>query len=286
MASGTGLLRTLANERLVLAMITANVVIQFLLAFPWMQTHWGHELRILDAICVIYFVAEIGAKLKLFGWRGFWSKMMNRFDFVVVLASLPALAMVTVPMEDATVILALRTLRLLRFLRLLHFIPDRDHILAGIQRALKASVGMLLALVIFNLLLALAGCHLFGPFSPEYFGDPLRAMYTMFKVFTIEGWFEIPDTIAERATPMIGFWVRAFFVCSVLSGGLLGLTLATAIFVDEMVMDNNDAMEVKLDALMAEVQALRQELAIQRAPEPAGALSDAPVPEPIGEGES
>ena len=38
---------------------------------------------------------------------------------------------------------------------------------------------------------------LFGKRSPEYFGNPLIASYTLFKVFTIEGWHEIPDEIVS-----------------------------------------------------------------------------------------
>ena len=62
----------------------------------------------------------------------------------------------------------------------------------------------------------------------------------MFKVFTVEGWFTIPDEIAAAAaSPVVGWAVRGFFAFAVTTGGILGLSMANAVFVDEMVMDNN-----------------------------------------------
>ena len=158
----------------------------------------------------------------------------------------------------------LRACRLLRFVRLLRFIPDSEHLVLGIRRALKASVGLLLALLLFNLLLGLAAVHLFGHLAPEYFGDPLSAMYTLFKVFTIEGWYEIPDAVAAEAGMWSAMGIRVFFVGAVLSGGLLGVTLATAVFVDEMVMDNNDDLEQQVAALHAEVKEVKALLLAMR----------------------
>lgn len=57
-----------------------------------------------------------------------------------------------------------------------------------------------------------------------------------------------------------GTAVRLFFVAAVFIGGILGLSLANAVFVDEMMMDNTDALERKVDALTDEVRALRDEL--------------------------
>ncbi|MDA3962009.1 MAG: ion transporter, partial [Planctomycetota bacterium] len=138
-------------------------------------------------------------------------------------------------------------------------IPESARLLEGVGRALKASVGLLLVLILFNLILGLAACHFFGEAAPQYFGDPLVSMYSMFKVFTVEGWYEIPDQIAAQAGPLAGYGVRAFFVMAVLTGGILGLTLTTAVFVDEMVMDNNAAVEKQLRAVqdeLAEIKAL------------------------------
>jgi voltage-gated sodium channel len=46
----------------------------------------------------------------------------------------------------------------------------------------------------------------------------------------------------------------------VLIGRILGLSLANAIFVDEMMMDNTHTVERKVDALTEEVRRLRDDL--------------------------
>ena len=72
-------------------------------------------------------------------------------------------------------------------------------------------------------------------------------------MFTIEGWYEIPDALAasglDSATVML---VRGYFVLAVLVGEF-GLSLANAVFVDEMTADNNDRLAMVSD--------LREELA-------------------------
>ena len=47
---------------------------------------------------------------------------------------------------------------------------------------------------------------------------------------------------------------------AVVIGGILGLSLANAVFVGEMMMDNTQLLEDKVDRLTDEVRALREEL--------------------------
>ena len=61
---------------------------------------------------------------------------------------------------------------------------------------------------------------------------------------------------------MIGL-VRGYFIISVLTGGILGLSLANAIFVDEMTVDNTLTVEKMVSDLHREMNrlhaAMRQE---------------------------
>lgn len=59
---------------------------------------------------------------------------------------------------------------------------------------------------------------------------------------------------------------RIFFVVAVLVGGILGLSLANAVFVDEMMMDNTENLERKVDALTEEVRRLREDVVRTRSP--------------------
>jgi voltage-gated sodium channel len=66
-------------------------------------------------------------------------------------------------------------------------------------------------------------------------------------VWMTDNWF-----LVALAGP-IGFMVATW-------GGILGLSLANAVFVDQMIEDNNDALEAKVDRLTAEIRSLREEV--------------------------
>jgi voltage-gated sodium channel len=216
---------------------------------------------LVDLLCVIYFVVETSLKIGTYGWRRYWARGWNRFDFCVVMASIPVIVAPLLNIEELGVLMALRLGRLFRLFRLMHFIPNRAHLWTGVKRALKASVGIFLALLIINLVFSLGATQLFGRIVPEHFGNPALSTYSLFRVFTIEGWYEIPDAIAARAPhAVVGVLARLYFMGAVLIGGIFGVALANAVFVDEMTIDNNDDLERKIDALVDEVRSLRTEL--------------------------
>lgn len=252
------LARWLIDERLVLAVITFNLVILFARSFQSMKVH-DDFLFALDYVCLVYFLIELVLKVTLWGFPRFWSSNMNRFDSLIVLASTPTLITPFTELEGLTVVLVFRAGRLLRFLRVLRFIPHADQLWAGIGRALKASVGLILAFVFYLMVMGLIASHLFVDVAPLHFEDPFTSIYTIFKVFTIEGWFEVPDAIAAAHGPLMGFAARAFFTFTIVTGGLVGMSIINAVFVDEMVMDNNDVLEERIAALTIELETLRDE---------------------------
>jgi voltage-gated sodium channel len=216
----------------------------------------------IDYACICYFLVEMLLKVNVLGWSTYWRSGWNRFDFVVVMLSIPVLLRPILDLPDTGVILTLRLGRLFRLFRMMRFIPNREHLYKGVKRALRASVGVFLALLLLNIILALGATQFFKELAPEYFGNPLLSSYSLFKVFTIEGWYEIPDAVAAAANaqgmPWAGVLARLYFVGSVTVGGLLGLALANAVFVDEMMVDNNDDLEKKVDVLTEEVRELRK----------------------------
>ena len=145
---------------------------------------------------------------------------------------------------------------------MLRFIPNVTQIWNGIQRSLKASVGIFLVLFILNLITAMGANGLFGDYAPQHFGDPYISFYSMFKVFTIEGWYDIPDELAlhDDITPGMIFLVRCYFAFSVIIGGVLGLSLANAVFVDEMTVDNNDNLEAMVKELREDIIDYKKEI--------------------------
>lgn len=259
----------LISEPVVLFVIVFNAVVLFLDGFPGLRAASYGVLEWLDYGCMLFFIAEAALKIGRLSLRGYLQSGWNRLDFLVVLGSLPLLAapFVAIPVEEFAVLLLLRLGRLLRFSRVIRFVPNASDIARGVIRALKASVAVFLVLFVLNLILAMGANLLFGEAeaTQPYFGDPLISFYSLFKVFTIEGWYDIPDQVAQSgAEASVVLSLRLYFVFSVLVGGILGISMANAVFVDEMMADNNRKLEGMVAAMHADLQALRDEVQRQR----------------------
>lgn len=267
-------IRILIGEPTVITMILVNAITLFLAAFKGLNqiviAHVGYDLlHWIDYWIMVYFVLEALIKIRLWGFRGYWGNGWNKVDFIIVLAGLPLLLdpFINGNLEVYAVLPMLRLGRFLRFLRIMRFVPNAGHIGRGIVRSLKASLGVFIVLFGLNLMLAMGATMLFGEIAPQYFGNPFTALYSLFKIFTVEGWYEIPDALAElaredpsRISPGFVTAVRFYIIVSVLVGGILGLSLANAVFVDEMTTDNTDEVEAMVTQLRREVQQLREEL--------------------------
>jgi len=255
----------LINETTVMVVIIVNAA-SLLAASSFEEgSRWCEACGWIDYACAIFFVLEASLKIGRDGFKGYWKSGWNKFDIIIVLISLPVLIKPIGLLDTSwfATFLVLRLGRLFRLFRLLKFIPDQEHMLIGIRRALKASVAVFGAIVIVNLVLAIGGSLLFGKFAPEYFGNPLLAVYSTFKIFTMEGWYEIPDVLAARAdSDAVAVIARLYFVAVVVIGGIIGLSLANAVFVDEMTMDNTEKLEDKVQILLDEVRALKAQLGV------------------------
>ena len=248
------ILKILVTDKIVMIVIIINSFVLFLGAFPDLHKNYEQYLFPVDYICTLYFVFEVVVKVRLRGWNDYWVSGWNKFDFIIVVFSAPMLLSPLVNTGEFAVILLLRMGRLLRFFKLAKFIPNQERLWSGIKRAIAASVGFLVTLSIYNFILAIGAAYFFSEIDPDNFGNPIISIYSMFKVFTVEGWYEIPDSIAEHSSPLMGIFARIYFVFTVLTGGVIGLSIANAVFVDEMVMDNTDILEEKVDELKQDLQ--------------------------------
>jgi voltage-gated sodium channel len=265
------LLLRLVHDRIVLAVIAANTLVLVLRGFPELRAEHGPLLFWLDYLFTAFFVAEMAIKLSARGAGDFFRDGWNRFDLVIVAVSTPVLLTPWWNAPDVSFVLAIRCARLLRLLRFLRFIPEHDRLWLGTKRALRASVGVFIGLAVYNLILGLLAYTLFSEVAPKYFENPILSVYSLFKIFTVEGWFEIPDYISAVAGSQLALLARLYFIFAVTTGGILGLSLANAVFVDEMTMDNTDELQDRVGALrrqlaaadqqrQAQLQELRQQL--------------------------
>ncbi len=252
--------RFFLREANMLAAIILNSIVIFALYFPELEdTRW---LINLDHLFIALFTIEAIVKIRTYGWKGYWSSYWNRFDFTIVLGSLPTLLTDLLPIiPDTSLLIVLRLFRLLRLVRFLRFVPNMGKVLNGLGRALKSSIFVVLALFFLNILLALITCQFYANIAPEYFGNPLISSYSIFQLFTVEGWNEVAQSVADRTGhPFLIGVTRFYFVMIVLLGGIFGMSLANAVFVDEMTMDNNEALEEKIDTLQEEIRELKRML--------------------------
>lgn len=260
--------RLFTSEKMTMTVIVINTIALIWLGFLDLESPWRPFSLTIEYLCVVYFILEIATKITVESRRRFFKTFWNRFDFWVVLFSTPVLLMPFLSIMDFRFITILRLSRLFRLFRLIRMIPNRNHLAAGILRACKASVGVFLGWFLLNLILALAATFLFREVEPELFGNPLRSFYSLFRVFTVEGWYEVPEQMAAGYdNPLWGGLVRGGFMVVMLVFGILGLSLANAVFVDEMVMDNNRLLEKKVDRLSREIRALQHMLAKTLSPE-------------------
>jgi voltage-gated sodium channel len=261
------LLDWLISDRLVMAVIVVNSAALVLHEMTTPGTLSAAFWFWVDYACVWFFLFEVLAKSQRSGWASYWAVGWNRFDFTVVMLSMPALLAPFLDLQEFAFVLILRLGRLFRLFRVLRFVPNLDRLASGVKRALRASVGVFLALLLVNLILAVIATLLFRHLDPKHFGNPITSGYSIFQVFTVEGWNDIAESLVvraeaggETASLSIVVAVRLFFVAAVLIGGVLGLSLANAVFVDQMLLDNHDALEAKVDRLTAEVRSLRDEV--------------------------
>lgn len=244
------------NDRFILLLILINAFVIFLSGFDFGKSN-NYKLLLFDNGITVLFLIELFIKLSIYGKKYFISNW-NRFDFVLILISLPALVdfLVTGNIHDFGFVLVFRVMRVFKSLRFLKFIPGVDHLIRGVKRATKASVIVLIGFFIYIFIVGIFSFYLFKESAPMYFSNPLISLYSTFKIFTIEGWFEIPEQVVAELSPIWTFFTYIYFIFVVLSGGILGLSLVNSIFVDAMVSDNNDALESKIDALSSKIDLL------------------------------
>lgn len=244
------------NDLFLLSIISLNALVIFLQGFFNGSNTFGYALEIIDYLITIVFIVEIGVKIKTFSLMGYFKDGWNIFDFSLVLIALPSLIMLVTPLEIVSLdfLLTLRVLRVFKFFRVLKFIPNIENLLSGLLRAIKSSLLIIIAFIIFNFIFAILSFSFFSEVAPEHFSNPLISFYSTFKVFTVEGWYDIPDLIAER-TESIGMAVfaRIYFVLLLFGGGIFGLSLINSIFVESMMTDNNDEVLEKMNQLESKI---------------------------------
>lgn len=214
-------------------------------------------LTIIDIVCSAFFVAEMIVKHLEYGLKGYWQNGWNMLDGIVTLITLPALTAYFVPnVADYGFIIALRALRVFKLFRTARRFPNIKEIWNGFTLALRQSAAFLLAYFIIIIIIAMFNSALFSHAAPEYFKTPLDGIYSMFQMFTIEGWYDIPNTVVGNMPSVWVHVIRIYFCLLLIGGGIIGMSLINSIFVDALAADNNDDVKKKLDSLEEKINIL------------------------------
>ena len=248
------------NEKFILGLILINSIILFVGGYLGKDEVF--ILNLFDNFITFLFILELIVKFKEWGFREFFVSNWNLFDFFLIILSLPALITFLFSLEifDFSYLLVFRILRVFKAFRFFKFIPDVGKLVLGIQRALKASLFVFLGFIIYVFIIGILSYYLFNGTDSEYFSNPMISLYSTFKIFTIEGWFEIPEQLTVYYSKLESFFTYLYFVFVVLTGGIFGLSLVNSIFVDTMVSDNNDELEQKVNNLNSKVDEVLNKL--------------------------
>jgi voltage-gated sodium channel len=245
------------DEKFILGLILINSVVLFIGGYL-ATDHEIFILSIVDHLITSLFIIELIIKIDAFGIKGFFSSNWNKLDFLLIIISLPALVifLFNLNMIDFSFLLVFRILRVFKTFRFFKFIPDVGKLVSGIQRALKASLFIIIGFIIYIFIIGILSFNLFQENDTIYFNNPMISLYSIFKIFTIEGWFEIPEQLTIHYSKSGTFFTYLYFIFIVLTGGILGLSIVNSIFVDSMVSDNNDDLEKKIDNLNERISEL------------------------------
>lgn len=249
------------SDRAMLGIVLLNVAVIFL-------QECGMDnlvLTVLDIVCTLLFVVEMVVKHAAFGLKGYWGDGWNVLDGVVTILSLPALLAYFVPaVSDYSFIVAFRAFRVFKLFRTARRFPHLREIWTGFRLALQQSAAFLLGYFIVIVVVAMFNSALFSKAAPEYFSTPLDGIYAMFQMFTVEGWYEIPNAVVGSMPPVWMHVVRIYFCLLLIGGGIIGMSLINSIFVDALAADNNDDVKAKLNTLEQKIDALQHLLEEKR----------------------
>ena len=245
------------NDKIMLWAIMLNTAVMFVSGF-WQDSLY---FELVDVFFTLVFLCEAFAKIEKKGWHDYWKNGWNKFDFIVLLIAIPSVVSPFVEQTMTTnTILALRSMRLFKSFKLFHFIPNVEKLIKGIKHAFRASLIVFITFIVFLVVFSIFSSAIFGRISPEYFGDPAISIYSIFRVFSVEGWYEVPDNIAKNSTPFLGFIARFYFSLLMFIGGIIGLSLINSFFVDAMVEDNNNEVIEKLKKIEEKLDKLTKEI--------------------------
>lgn len=209
----------------VLVVILLGGVLAGLETSATLRAQHGALLQTLDTVVIGIFVVEIVLKLVAHGRRplAFFRDGWNVFDFLVVVFCL-----LPVGGPFAAV---LRLARVLRLLRLFSALPKLQLLVGALLKSLSAMGYVTLLLALLFYIYAVAGVHWFGRADDVDFGTLPAALFTLFRVVTLDNWGDVFNRVIEHVH---AFKVALYFVSFIVFGTMIILNLFIGIILNSM----------------------------------------------------
>ena len=207
-------------QKFIIAVILLNGIILGLETSPSVMARFGTLLLILDKLCLLVFLIEIGLKLSAYRWH-FWRSGWNWFDFLVVAVAL-------VPGTGPWAVL--RSLRILRVLRLLTVMPQLKKVVAAFIHSIPGLSGVMLVMLVFFYTMAVLATNLFSEAFPQWFGSLGASLFSLFQIMTLESW----SMGIVRPVMEVYAWAWLFFVPFIIIATFTILNLFIGIIVSTM----------------------------------------------------
>jgi voltage-gated sodium channel len=266
-------MKPIITDRILLILILLNVFIIYLHSFDSFKYYYD-ILDFIDVCFTIIFTLEI--TINIFQSSGsnfkkkflkFHSNKWNKIDFYSIILAIPSIGVLFVDdLEIFAGFTILRTLRIFKILRVIEFIPEGKKISSKLLKALKGVFFIIVAVIVYSTIISLISVTLFKSSGPSYFNNAFESFYTIFKIFSGDGFTDVVAEIISNSSLEFGYFTKLYFVLIVFTGSILGLSLINSVFIDQMSNFNEKAeeeinsIENKLDKVLKNQELLFKEL--------------------------
>ena len=254
------------NNRLIYTLIILNVVVIYLHSFEFFQAYY-FQFDLIDVVFTLFFCIEIAVKIATSNGKNKFKSYMqspwNRIDFFSVILAIPSIGVLFISdLEIFAGFAALRSLRIFKLLRVIEYIPEGKRISKQLFKALKSISFIIFAFFIYTTIVSLISVTLFRHAAPVYFQNAFESFFTIFKVFSGDGFSDIVAVIQENSSVLFTSFSKFYFVGIVFSGSILGLSLINSVFIDQMnqVSNKSDKEETnQLNEIKKELEDLKRQ---------------------------
>lgn len=176
----TKLVKGFSFEMFIMSVILANAVVLGLMTSPTMDFYYGNLLYLLDRVFMGVFIVEMLLKIIALK-KKFFKSGWNIFDLTIVaISSLPVLSSFIV----------FRTFRLFRLFKYVSKFAKMDKLIKIFLELLPLFIAFMGIFVISFYVFAILAVNFYGT-SFAIFADLGVAMYSLVKMFLVEGWMGI-----------------------------------------------------------------------------------------------